>query len=49
MLRTQDVLDRFEKVSAEPASGTPEQLAKTYRDEHESWKAVIKRANIKPD
>ena len=43
----QQWIERFEKVGAEPATGSPEQFAKLYRDEHENWKAVIKRANIK--
>jgi tripartite-type tricarboxylate transporter receptor subunit TctC len=41
-----DVVERFERVGASPAGGSPEQFAKVYRDEHENWKAVIKRANI---
>jgi tripartite-type tricarboxylate transporter receptor subunit TctC len=48
-LRAPDVLERLERSGAEPAGGTPEQFAKTYRDEYENWKAVIKRANIKPE
>jgi tripartite-type tricarboxylate transporter receptor subunit TctC len=47
--RSPDVVDRLDKSGAEPAGGTPEQFAKVYRDEYESWKAVIKRANIKPE
>ena len=46
VIRSPDVVERLEKAGAEPAGGTPEQFAKTYRDENESWKAVIKRANI---
>ncbi len=49
MVRSPEVIDRFEKVGAAPAGSTPEQFAKTYRDEYESWKAVIQRANIKAD
>ena len=49
ILRTPDVVDRLGKAGAETAGGTPEQFAKTYRDENESWKAVIQRANIKAD
>jgi tripartite-type tricarboxylate transporter receptor subunit TctC len=44
-----DVLDRFNKAGAEPAGGTPEQFAKLYRDEYESWKLVIQRARIKAE
>ena len=47
--RSPDVVDRLDKSGAEPAGGTPEQFAKVYRDEYESWKAVIKRAGIKPE
>ena len=49
VIRAPDVLERLEKAGAEPAGGTPEQFAKTYRDESESWKVVIQRANIKAD
>jgi tripartite-type tricarboxylate transporter receptor subunit TctC len=49
LLRTPDLIDRLEKTGAEAAGGTPEQFAKTYRDENESWKGVIKRANIKAE
>lgn len=47
IVKQPDVIERFEKVGAEPATGSPEHFAKLYRDEHENWKAVIKRANIK--
>jgi len=49
IVRSPDVVDRFERAGAEPAGGTPEQFAKVYRDEYDSWKAVIQRANIKPE
>ena len=49
VIRAPDVVERLEKAGAEPAGGTPEQFAKTYRDESEGWKVVIKRANIKAD
>ena len=49
LLRSPEVVDKLEKAGAEPASGTPEQFAKTYRDENENWKAVIQRAKIKPE
>lgn len=49
VIRAPDVVDRLEKAGAEPAGGTPEQFAKTYRDESENWKVVIQRANIKAD
>ncbi len=49
IVRTADVLDRFDKLGAEPAGGTPAQFAKAVRDEYESWKAVIQRAGIKAE
>ncbi|CAD5371417.1 MFS transporter [Rubrivivax sp. A210] len=42
-----DFVERLEKLGADTVGGTPEQFAKTYRDEYESWKAVIQRASIK--
>ena len=44
-----DMVERLEKLGAEPTSSTPEQFAKLYRDEYESWKAVIQRASIKAE
>jgi tripartite-type tricarboxylate transporter receptor subunit TctC len=44
-----DVVERLERAGAEPASGTPEQFSKVVKDELDGWKAVIKRANIKPE
>ena len=49
LLRSADVIDKLSKTGAEVAGGTPEQFAKTYRDENESWKAVIRRANMKAE
>ena len=49
LLRSAEVIDRLGKAGAEVAGGTPEQFAKTYRDENENWKAVIQRANIKAE
>ncbi len=49
LLRSAEVIDKLNKAGAEVAGGTPEQFAKTYRDENESWKAVIQRANIKAE
>ena len=49
ILRSPEVIDRLSKTGAEVAGGTPEQFSKTYRDEFESWKAVIQRANIKAE
>lgn len=48
-LKSSDLIERFDKVGAEPVGGTAEQFVKTYTDEYESWKAVIKRANITPE
>jgi tripartite-type tricarboxylate transporter receptor subunit TctC len=44
-----DVVERLERAGAEPAAGTPEQFSKVVKDELDGWKAVIKRANIKPE
>ena len=48
-VRGADVIERFDKLGAEPVGGTPEQFAKTYRDEYTSWKAVIQRAGIRAE
>ncbi len=42
-----DVQERLASFGAEAAGGPADQFAKLYRDEHESWKALIQRANIK--
>ena len=47
--KTPDMLERLEKLGAEPISATPAQFSKTYRDELQSWKQIIVRANIKPE
>jgi tripartite-type tricarboxylate transporter receptor subunit TctC len=44
-----DVVERMGNFGAEPGGGTPAQFAKLYRDEHESWKALIARAGIKAE
>jgi tripartite-type tricarboxylate transporter receptor subunit TctC len=49
IMKTPDMIERLEKLGAEVASGTPTQFNKIYRDEAQSWKAVIQRANIKPE
>jgi len=49
VMRSPEVLERLERAGADAAGGTPEQFARVYRDEFESWKAVIQRANIKPE
>ncbi len=47
--RSPEVTERLERAGAQAASGTAEQFARIYKDEYESWKAVIQRANIKPE
>jgi tripartite-type tricarboxylate transporter receptor subunit TctC len=49
IVRTADVLERFDKLGAEPAGGTPAQFGQTVRDEYESWRVVIQRAGIKAE
>lgn len=49
IVKAPDVVERLERVGAEPVGSTPEQFARTYRDENENWKVVIQRANIKAD
>jgi len=49
VVKAPDVAERLKALGADPAGSTPEQFAKTIRDEHETWKAVIQRANIKPE
>jgi tripartite-type tricarboxylate transporter receptor subunit TctC len=48
-VRSADVVERMASFGAEPGGGTPEQFAKLVRDEHEAWKTLIQRANIKPE
>ncbi len=42
-----EMVQRLSSQGAEPAPGTPEELAKFMREEFEDWKKVIKTANIK--
>lgn len=49
IVRTPEVADRFEKLGADVAGGTPEQFAKTFRDEADNWRQLIQRANIKAE
>jgi tripartite-type tricarboxylate transporter receptor subunit TctC len=44
-----EVAELLRRSGADPAGGTSEQFAKTIRDEHESWKAVIHRANVRAE
>ena len=49
MVRSPELAERFDRLGAEPVGSTPEQFAKTVRDEHDSWVGVIARAKIKPE
>jgi tripartite-type tricarboxylate transporter receptor subunit TctC len=49
IVRMPDVAERMANFGAEPLGGSAEQFAKLYRDEHENWKALIARANIKAE
>ncbi|MGA0025808.1 MAG: tripartite tricarboxylate transporter substrate-binding protein, partial [Burkholderiales bacterium] len=42
-----ELANRLASQGAEPAPGTPEALAKFWRDEYEGWVKVIKTANLK--
>ncbi|HYH43206.1 MAG TPA: tripartite tricarboxylate transporter substrate binding protein [Burkholderiales bacterium] len=44
-----DIAQRLTMQGADPAPGTPEELARYMRTDHERWKKVIRAANIKPD
>ncbi|MBL8329578.1 MAG: tripartite tricarboxylate transporter substrate binding protein [Rubrivivax sp.] len=44
-----DVVERMGNFGAEPGGGSPAQFARLYREEHETWKALIARAGIKPE
>ncbi len=48
-LKQPDLIERLERSGADPVGSTPEQFAKVIKDEFESWSAVIRRANIKPE
>jgi len=47
ILQDKDIAQRFAREGAEPAPGTPEQLAKFMRAEHEQWKKTIAAAKMK--
>jgi tripartite-type tricarboxylate transporter receptor subunit TctC len=49
IVRQPDVIERMGNFGAEPGGGTPEQFARLYREEHETWKALIARTNIKAE
>jgi tripartite-type tricarboxylate transporter receptor subunit TctC len=44
-----EVAQRLSAQGADPAPGTPEELARYMRTDHERWKKVIRTAKIKPD
>jgi tripartite-type tricarboxylate transporter receptor subunit TctC len=48
-LRQPDVAQKLSSQGADPAPGTPEELARYMRTDHERWKKVIKAAGIRPD
>ena len=49
VLSNPEMVQRLSSQGAEPAPGSPEDLAKFMRNEYEEWKKVIKSANIKLD
>lgn len=49
MLKSAEFLEGLDKVGAEAAGGTPEEFAKTMRQETEAWRGLIQRAGIKPE
>jgi tripartite-type tricarboxylate transporter receptor subunit TctC len=49
ILQEKEIAQRFEREGAEPAPGTPDQLAKYMRSEHEQWKKTIAAAKIRMD
>jgi tripartite-type tricarboxylate transporter receptor subunit TctC len=49
IVRSPEVQERLRSLGADDAGGTPQQFARVFRDEHDSWKAVIQRAGIKAE
>ena len=49
ILQDKEMAQRLAREGAEPAPGTPEELAKFMRSEHEQWKKTIAAAKIKID
>jgi tripartite-type tricarboxylate transporter receptor subunit TctC len=49
ILNDKEIARRFSSEGAEPAPGTPDQLAKFMRSEFEAWKKTIAAAKIKLD
>jgi len=48
-LKSPDIISAFTKSGAEPAGGTPEDLAKIMRSEYERWRKVVVAAQIEVD
>ena len=49
VLQEKDLTQRLAREGAEPAPGTPEELAKYMRAEYEQWRKTIAAAKIKVD
>ena len=49
ILNEPDVAQKLVALGADPAPGTPQELARYMRADHERWKKVIRTAGIKPD
>jgi tripartite-type tricarboxylate transporter receptor subunit TctC len=49
ILNEPDISQRLSSQGADPAPGSPEDLARYMRTDHERWKKVIRAAGIKPD
>lgn len=49
VLKTPDVKKRLAADGADPAGGTPQQLATYHRADYEKWAKVVKAAGIKPE
>jgi tripartite-type tricarboxylate transporter receptor subunit TctC len=49
ILQDKEVAQRLAREGAEPAPGTPEELARFMRAEHEQWKKTIAAAKLKLD
>jgi tripartite-type tricarboxylate transporter receptor subunit TctC len=47
ILQDKEVAQRLAREGAEPAPGTPEELARFMRAEHEQWKKTIAAAKLK--
>jgi tripartite-type tricarboxylate transporter receptor subunit TctC len=47
-LREPAIAERLSAQGADPAPGTPEELGRYMRSDHERWKKVIRSADIKP-